>query len=81
MAPPFRFLTDAAYSAVLFRPKRNRLNRSELISGKRYYIWQLVHRGNVAVALQDIHELRANTIGGLLSKHLRFSNGLPAEAS
>jgi hypothetical protein len=37
--------------------ERNKLNRHELITGKRYYIWELVHRDNVIVAYEDVREM------------------------
>ena len=40
--------------------ERNKLDRNELISGKSYYIWQLIHGSNVVVAYEDIHEMVKN---------------------
>ena len=37
--------------------ERDRLNRDELITGKHYYIWELVHQGTVVVAYEDIHSM------------------------
>ena len=37
--------------------ERNKLNRNELITGKRYYIWELIHRDQVIVSYEDIGEL------------------------
>jgi hypothetical protein len=37
--------------------ERNKLSRGEIISGKQYYIWELVHRNRVIVAYEDVHEL------------------------
>jgi hypothetical protein len=35
----------------------NKLNKNELIAGKSYYIWELIHRDQVIVSYDDIHEL------------------------
>jgi hypothetical protein len=37
--------------------ERNRLNRNELIKGKQYYIWELVHRNRVIVSYEDVYRL------------------------
>jgi len=37
--------------------ERNRLSRGELITGKQYYIWELIHLNRVIVAYEDIHEM------------------------
>ncbi len=37
--------------------ERNKLSRGEIISGKQYYIWELIHRNRVIVAYENIHEL------------------------
>ena len=37
--------------------ERNKLSRGELITGKQYYIWELIHRNRVIVAYEDVHEL------------------------
>jgi hypothetical protein len=37
--------------------ERNKLSRDELIRGKEYYIWELVHRNRVIVKYEDVHEL------------------------
>jgi hypothetical protein len=37
--------------------ERNKLSRGELISGRQYYIWELIHRNRVIVAYEDIHEM------------------------
>lgn len=37
--------------------ERNRLNRDELISGRRYYLWELIHHDNVIVAYEDIRAM------------------------
>lgn len=37
--------------------ERNKLNRDELITGKRYYIWELVHDSRVIVAYEDVRKL------------------------
>ncbi len=34
--------------------ERNRLNSGELVTGKRYYIWRLVHEEHVLVRYEDI---------------------------
>lgn len=37
--------------------ERNRLNRGELISGKEYYIWEIIHHDTVVVVYEDINEM------------------------
>ena len=37
--------------------ERNKLNRDELISGKKYYIWGLIHNRQVIVAYNEIWSL------------------------
>ena len=37
--------------------ERNKLNRDELITGKRYYIWELIHKEKALVSYDDILEL------------------------
>jgi hypothetical protein len=41
--------------------ERNKLNRNELISGKQYYIWELIHHNSVVVAYQDIRDILKDT--------------------
>jgi len=37
--------------------ERNRLNKNELIEGKRYYIWGLVHQQQRIIHYADVREL------------------------
>jgi hypothetical protein len=37
--------------------ERNKLSRGEIITGKQYYIWELIHHNRVIVAYEDVHEL------------------------
>ena len=37
--------------------ERNKLSKGEIITGKQYYIWELIHRNRVIVAYEDVHEL------------------------
>jgi hypothetical protein len=37
--------------------ERNRLNKNELISGKKFYIWELIHHNQVVVAYEDVHDM------------------------
>ncbi len=37
--------------------ERNKLNKNELLSGKQYYIWELIHDNQVIVAYDDVREL------------------------
>lgn len=37
--------------------ERNRLNKNEFISGKRYYIWELIHRQQIIIDYEDIREM------------------------
>jgi len=42
---------------VYMLAERNKLSRGEFITGKQYYIWELIHRNRVIVAYEDVHEL------------------------
>ena len=37
--------------------ERNKLNRSELLTGKQYYIWELIHENQVIVPYEDVRNL------------------------
>lgn len=37
--------------------ERDKLNKNELISGKKYYIWELIHNNQVVVAYDDVRDL------------------------
>ena len=37
--------------------ERNKMNRDELFGGRQYYIWELVHDGEIIVAYDDIRSL------------------------
>ena len=37
--------------------ERNRLNKNELIDGKRYYIWELIHRHQIIINYEDVREM------------------------
>jgi hypothetical protein len=37
--------------------ERNKLNKSELLSGKRYYIWELIHENQVILPYEDVRDL------------------------
>ncbi len=37
--------------------ERNKLNRDELITGKQYYIWELIHGDDLIVAYEDIRKM------------------------
>ena len=37
--------------------ERNKLNRGELLSGKKYYIWELIHENQVIVPYEDVRNL------------------------
>lgn len=37
--------------------ERNKLNRNELVGGKQYYIWELIHGSRAIVKYEDIHEM------------------------
>ena len=52
--------------------ERNKLNRNELITGKRYYIWELIHRDQVIVSYEDIGELVNSKEEGLN----KYSSGI-----
>jgi hypothetical protein len=41
--------------------ERNKLNRDELISGKSYYIWELVHDNQVIMAYDDVRDIVKGT--------------------
>jgi hypothetical protein len=40
--------------------ERNRMSKDELINGKRYYIWELIHRGRVIVSYEDVSQMVQN---------------------
>ena len=42
---------------VLVLAERNKLNRNEFVTGKKYYIWELIHKTQVIVSYDDISEL------------------------
>ena len=37
--------------------ERNRLNKNEFIEGKRYYIWELNHEGQIIINYENVLEL------------------------
>jgi len=37
--------------------ERNKLNRDELITGKGYYIWELIHHDHVLVTYEDVRDM------------------------
>jgi hypothetical protein len=37
--------------------ERNKLKRGELLTGKQYYIWELIHENQVIVSYEDIRNL------------------------
>ena len=37
--------------------ERNKLKRGELLTGKQYYIWELIHENQVIVSYEDICNL------------------------
>ena len=41
--------------------ERDKLNKNELISGKKYYIWELIHNSQVIIAYDDVRELVEGT--------------------
>ena len=42
---------------VTILAEKNKLSRGEFITGKQYYIWELIHLSRVIVAYEDVHEL------------------------
>jgi len=52
--------------------ERNKLNRNEFITGKRYYIWELIHGDQVIVSYDDIREL----VNGKEENLNKYSNGI-----
>ena len=44
----------SAEDPVKVLAERKKLNPNELVSGKAYYIWELVHRNQVVVAFEDV---------------------------
>ncbi len=42
---------------IIVLAERNKLSRDELIRGKSYYIWELIHGNDVIVAYKDVHEM------------------------
>ena len=56
---------------VYMLAEKNKLSKGEFITGKQYYIWELIHRNRVIVAYEDIHEL----VGGKeqsVNKYINF---------
>ena len=41
--------------------ERDNLNKNELICGKKYYIWELIHNNQVVVAYDDVRDLVEGT--------------------
>ncbi len=37
--------------------ERDRLNRNEFISGKHYYIWELIHQQQIIVTYEDVKKM------------------------
>ena len=37
--------------------ERNKLNRGEILTGKQYYIWELIHENEIIVPYEDVHNL------------------------
>ena len=46
---------------VQVRVERDKLNKNELITGKKYYIWELIHNDQVVVAYDDVLDLVEGT--------------------
>lgn len=40
--------------------EKNRLNKRELIAGKEFYIWELIHNGQVIIRYDDVSKLVQN---------------------
>jgi len=51
--------------------ERKKLNPNELISGKAYYIWELIHYNQVIVAYDDVRDL----VNGTETTVNRYVNG------
>jgi len=51
--------------------ERKKLNPNELISGKAYYIWELIHHNQVIVAYDDVRDL----VNGTETTVNRYVNG------
>ena len=51
-----------------------KLNPNELVSGKAYYIWELIHHNQVIVAYDDVRKL----VNGIEEKVNRYVNGFLA---
>ena len=54
--------------------ERKKLNNKELISGKEYYIWELIHHNQVIVAYNDVRDL----VMGIEATVNRYVNGFLA---
>jgi hypothetical protein len=54
--------------------ERNKLNRNEFITGKKYYIWELIHEGQIIVSYDDIRKL----VNGKEESLNKYSNGILA---
>jgi len=56
--------------------ERNKLNRGELLTGKQYYIWELIHENQVIVPYEDVRNLvkgKEKTINQYANVILAFS--------
>ena len=43
---------DSVYLLV----ERDRTNKNEMFSGKRYYIWELTHQGQILISYEDVRD-------------------------
>lgn len=57
--------------------ERNKVNKNELISGKKYYIWELIHNNQVIVAYDDVYNLVERTEATII----RYVNGFLAASA
>ena len=59
--------------------ERNKLSRGEFISGKQYYIWELIQRNRVIVSYDDIHEMvqsKEETLNQYINGFIKISSVL-----
>jgi hypothetical protein len=54
--------------------EKDKLNKNELISGKKYYIWELIHQNQVVVAYEDVRDM----VKAIEATENRYVNGFLA---
>lgn len=47
---------DSVYLLV----ERDKINKNELFAGKRYYIWELTHQGQIMISYEEVRDMVRN---------------------